>query len=342
MSLENPPALWLLVALPCTLLGLGLWGWFVRRDIAGVLSLSERFAARRHVQKYVLATAISVLLTGAIASPRLSTFSPAGASRAGQVALLVDVSASMAARAEPEGPSRLERAQALLARLVDRMAEAKDVRIGLFAFTSIARSHVPFVGREDYPYLQESIKRVLSVNSVPGQGTSLGRPILQTLDKFSDDGKAKLILVFSDGEPFIGLRRGMHDLEHGWIEDAIAKAREKNIRIVTVGIGEPEGAKIPIYDEAGHFTQQYATLEGGDLVSYLDAALLNDIASRGGGKYFSEQEPDGLAAYVEQNLSLEAPTGTVEQVENYHYVGYWLLVLALPLWLVLAKRHLLG
>lgn len=341
MTFENPGALWLLLILPCLLLGLGLWGWFVRKDIAGTFRLNLRRLKRSHLEKYALTGSLILLLVGAVASPRVPHFSAGTAGRVGEVALLVDVSASMAARKDVDSPSRLERVKPILYGIIDRMAELKDVSISLHGFTSIARSHTPFVGEGDYPYLRESISRVLNVYSVPGLGTSLGRPIRQVLDKFSDDGNAKLIILLSDGEPFIGLTRGMHELEATWIEEAVGKAKEKSVRVIAVGVGEPEGAKIPIADEAGRFTHEYAALQGADYVSYLDEALLADIASRTGGKYFYEKDREALISFIEDNLSPAGPAGATKQVEGYQYLGHWLLLGSLPIWLALARRHFL-
>jgi uncharacterized protein YegL len=340
MSFEYPGALWLLLILPCLLLVLGLWGWLVRRDIAGTFQLDLHCLTRRHLEKYVLIVVLVVLLVGAVASPRLSHFSVAKARRSGEIVLLVDVSPSMAAKPDLETPTRLERVQAILYELIDQMAELRDVRLSLHAFTSIARSHVPFVGEEDYAYLRESIGKVLAISSIPGQGTSLGRPIQQVLDKFSENGNAKLIVLFSDGEPFIGLTRGMYDLEREWIEQAVDKALQKDVQVITVGVGEPGGAKIPISDSEGNFTQEYAKLRGADYVTYLDEGLLADIAARTGGRYFYESDRRALATFIEQSLS-PGGGGAVEQVEDYRYVGHWLLLAALPVWLLLARRHLL-
>ncbi len=340
MSFEYPAALWLLLILPCLLTPLGVWGWLVRSDIAGTLQLDLRHLAVRHLEKYLLASVLVVLLVGAVASPRLPHFSVARARRSGEVVLLVDVSPSMAAKKDLATPTRLERAQAILYELTDQMAELRDVRVSLHAFTSIARSHVPFVGEEDYAYLRESIGKVLAISSIPGQGTSLGRPILQVLDKFSEDGDARLIILLSDGEPFIGLTRGMCDLEREWIEQAVVEAQARDVRVIAIGVGETAGARIPISDSAGRFTDEYATLQGADYVTYLDEGLLADIASRTGGRYFYEEDRRGLATFIEQSLSL-ARSGAAEQVEDHRNVGHWLLLGALPIWLALARRHLL-
>src|SRR5665648_534465 len=113
-----------------------------------------------------------------------------------------------------------------------------EVKISLHGFTSIARSLTPFVGQEDYAYLRESIREVLGIYSTPGQGTSLGRSILNVIEKFSKNEEEKLIVLFSDGEIFIGEAPGINEVERGWIDEAVRQANQNGIQIVTVGIGE--------------------------------------------------------------------------------------------------------
>lgn len=342
MTFEDPRPFWALVVLPFLLPGLGLWGWVTKKEIATVFCLSLRRLRRGQVVKYALAAILMVLLVCAWALPRVSFLSARTIRKTGEIALLVDVSASMGAQASLDSLSRIERSKPVLYQVIDRMAELGEVRISLHGFTSIARSHVPFVGEEDYPYLKESIKRVLDIQSTPGTGTSLGRPILNVVDKFSDSAGAKLIVLLSDGESFLGLTPGVHEVERGWMDEAIQKAGEKDIKVITVGIGEPEGARIPLYDRNGTFIGEYHKLQGIDYVTYLEEDGLQEIASRTGGRYFSEQELQELIPYLGDNLAPASATEAPEETLDYRYVAHWFLLAALPVWVVLARRHLLN
>lgn len=342
MIFENPGAFWLFAVLPLPLLGLGLWGWAAKREIVGTFHLDVRRQKRSQMLKYSLAGCLMALLVVALAVPKLATFSVAGAKRTGEIALLVDDSASMAARPDPDSPSRLERAKPILYDLLDRMKELGDVRISLHGFTSIARSHVPFVGEDDYPYLRESIRQVLDIQSTPGSGTSLGRPILNVADKFSEDAEAKLLILLGDGETFLGLTRGVHEIERGWIEEAIEKARQEGIKVITVGIGEREGAKVPVYNTKGTFTGDYAKLQGAEYITYLEEEGLQEIASQTGGKYFYEKELDEFIEYIEENLVLVTTGEIGEEVITYRSIAHWFVLGSLPLWVVFARRYLLS
>lgn len=341
MIFENPSALWLLLALPPLLFGLGLWGWKAKKEIAVMFSLGLRRLRRKQVEKYIIAGVLMALLIVALALPRVAFTASATPKKSGEIALLVDVSASMAAQKDLDTPSRLERVKPILYEIIDSMEELGDVKISLHGFGDIARSLVPFVGKEDYPYLKGSIKKLLDINSTPGEGTSLGQPILNVAGKFSPDEKVKIIILFSDGEAFIGWTRGIHETERGWIEEALKKAREEGIKVITVGVGELEGAKIPLYDEYGEFTGDYDKLRGVDYISYLEEEGLKEIASRTEGDYFFEKNREGLIEFIEENLTLATTEGIPEEVKGYRYIAHWFLLGALPIWVIFARNYLL-
>ncbi len=341
MIFENPDVLWLLLILPFFLFGLGLLGWMAKKEIAEMFQLNLRRLKRSQVEKYIIAGVLMALLIAALALPKLPFSSLGAPKRTGEITLLVDDSASMAAKKDLHSPNRLERAKSILYEVIDSMEELGEVKISLHGFTSIARSHVPFVGNEDYPYLRESIKKVLDVNSTPGQGSSLGRPILNVQGKFSQEEKVKLIILFSDGETFIGITRGIHQIERDFIEEAIKKAREEGIKVITVGIGEREGARIPFYDTKGVFTGEYAKLQGVDYISYLEEEGLKEIASRTGGEYFFEENGEGLIEFIEENLVSATTEGVIEEVKEYRSIAHWFLLGCLPIWVVFARRYLL-
>jgi hypothetical protein len=259
----------------------------------------------------------------------------------------VDVSGSMAAQRNAITPNRLDRAKTILYRIVDNVEELGQVKISLYGMTNIARSHVPFVNKEDYPYLRESIDKVLNVNSTPGLGTSFGQPIINITNKFSINEQTKLIIILSDGEPFFGAARGITDYEKGLIDQAVKKTSELGIRVISIGIGEPEGAKIPILNAGGEFTGEYNQLpdyennEPVDFVSYLDENNLKDIADRMGGEYFFENDIDDLLVFINENISTTSVGAVSKEVKMYRSVAPWFILGSLPFWIIVARRYLL-
>jgi hypothetical protein len=248
----------------------------------------------------------------------------------------------MAAQKDLLSPNRLDQTKTILYEIVDSLEELGQPKVSLHGFTNIARSHVPFVGEEDYGYLRESIKKVLAINSTPGQGTVLGQPILDVVGKFSQNKTVKLIVLFSDGEPFVGNTRIFRDVEKTLMDQAIQKANETGITIITVGVGEIEGAKIPVFNDKGEFTGGYDKLGGADFVTYLVEDQLKEIAARTGGRYFGPNDRSGLIPYLKDRLAAAVSLSSAKEVKVYHSIAPWFILAALPLWIVFARLHLLG
>jgi Ca-activated chloride channel homolog len=336
---ENPKVFFLFVPLSFFLVASGILGWSGKKEIAEIFQLNLRPLKKTQIQKYLTAGILLSLLVGALALPKLPFFAVGSAQKKGHIALLVDVSGSMAARQDPGSPDRLGRVKPILYEIVNGMEDLGEVKISLHGFTSIARSQVPFVGKEDYTYLKESIKRVLAVNSTPGSGTSLGHAVSNVVEKFPQEDKVKLIILFSDGEAFIGWTRGIHETERAWIDEALMKARKEGVKVITVGVGEREGAKIPLYDTNKKFTGEHGKLREVDYVSYLEEEGLKEIADRTGGRYFFENNREGLATFIKENLGPANADGAAKKVKGYRSIAHWFLLVCFPLWLVLVRYY---
>ncbi len=346
MIFDNAGALGLLVILPPLLFGLGLWGWRAKQEVAVTFPLVLWRLRRKQVEKFILAGVLMALLVVALALPKVATSVVAAPEKTGEVVLLVDVSDSMAAKKHVSSPNRLERIRPMLYEIIDSLELLGQVKISLHGFTNTARSHVPFVGIEDYPYLRESIGAVLDINSTPGEGSSLGQPILDVAGKFSEGEPNKLLILFGDGEPFAGLTRGMTDYEGLLIDKAVETAGKQGIRVITVGVGEREGAKIPVFSSEGQFTGEYAKLLNvdrttyRDYISYLEEDGLKKIAAGTNGRYFSEEDRGELINYIGENLGPAAEEAAAKEVKVYRSIAHWFVLAALPVWIVLVRRHL--
>jgi Ca-activated chloride channel family protein len=341
MNLEHRDALWLIPVSLIFLLGLGVWGWRAKRKLARLFRVDLDRLKKKQVAKLVAAGIVMALLAAALASPRLPFSVAPAPNKTGEVALLVDVSKSMAARRDPSAPSILDRTKPLLREIVDHMQELGGVKMGLYGFTNMARSHVPFVGRQDYPYLKATIDKVLDINSTPGSGSGFGRPILDVASKFSKEAKIKLIVLFSDGEAFVGVSRGVQDTERGLFEQAMTRARLDGIKVITVGVGEPKGAKIPLYRTDGAFTGEYARLHDADLYFYLRTERLKEIASRTGGRYYDENDRQALIGFIKENLDSAPYEEIAGKTTEYRSIAGWFILACLPIWAILARRFLM-
>lgn len=334
MIFENPGALLLLLLLAFFLSGSALLGWRARKETAEIFQLNLKIQKKSQVEKYLIAGVLMSLLIGALASPRLPFSFIRDPIRSAEIALVVDISLSMAAKKDLVSPHRLERIKPILHEIIDSMEKMKGVKISLHGFSNISRSLVPPVGIEDYSYLRESIDKVLGIYSVPGSGTGFVRTIVNVIEKFSSEEEGvKLIILFSDGENSMVV-------ESRFIE-AINKAIEENIRIITVGVGEIEGAKVPLYTPEGTFTGEYAKdWRGFQHLSYLQEEVLIEIATQTGGRYFYEEKRAELIRYLE-NTIIEGSGEVPEEFKDYRSVAHWFILGALALWVFFSRRYLL-
>jgi Ca-activated chloride channel family protein len=94
--------------------------------------------------------------------------------------------------------------------------------------------------------------------------------------------KDRVVVLLSDGE----------DLGGG-VQEAAAALKEAGIQVLAVGIGSESGEPIPRYDRKGQFLDYVKDRAGNTVITRLDRAGLEALASQTGGAYFSQ--PRGVA-----------------------------------------------
>ena len=339
MIFKNPGALWLLLALLPLLTVLAVWAWRAKKESVKLFRLDMKRLRNRHIEKYLLSGLLLSTFIIAFAFPEIAVTGLAADERAGEIVLCVDVSTSMAAREDADSASRLDRVKDMLYKIVDRMEELGQVKISLCGFTNMGCSLVPLVGTEDYSYLRKSIDKVLDILSVPGDGTDIGQSVQDVLKSYSEAGEAKLMVVFSDGEYYSTIygSGGSEKIRNTAL--AIQQALSNGIKIISVGVGETNGSKIPLYDDDGNFIGKYSQKAGSDFITYLNETALQEYSTRSEGEYFTENEIRDLINYIENNLSVKR---SEQNVKTHQPVAYLFLIASLPVWIIFVKRHILN
>ncbi len=187
--------------------------------------------------------------------------------RAGvDIIIALDVSASM--KAEDIKPNRLESAKQEISRMLDRL---QNDRIGLVIFAGDSYMQLPLT--TDYPAARLILSSI-DVDAVPVPGTAIGSAIRLAMKSFvAGEKKHKVIVLITDGEN--------HE------DDAIAAAKDahdEGVIIHAIGMGLPDGAPIPVYQDdrlAGYKKDE----NGATVITKLDEQALTQIASAGGGKF---------------------------------------------------------
>lgn len=260
--------------------GLSVFSYFRRKrslraigDPGMVMQLIPDFSQfRKNLKSVLLVLALLSLILG-IAGPQFGSRLTEVKHEGIEIMVALDVSNSM--RAEDIPPNRLERAKQELSKLMDKLGSD---RIGLIVFAGDAYSQIPITS--DYLSAKMFLSGI-NTGMVSRQGTDIGAAIELALKSFSPVTKAgKALIIISDGEN-----------HEGNVEAAVKKAREKGVRIFTIGMGLPQGARIPERSDAG--AQDFLRdREGNFVVTRLDEKMLAELADAGKGRYYRATAQD--------------------------------------------------
>jgi len=316
---------WALFAF-CGLLVL-LVGWYglrLRRRERGRL-VTERLARRflpgfsegRARVRLALSAAATALLGLAAAGPVRGWTVREVQRRGIDLVVCVDTSRSMLVR--DLRPSRLARARREVAGLLERM---RGDRVALIAFAGTPREVAPLT--HDRTTLGKLLDTLTPDENEQG-GTDLGAALTRALSLFDGrTGAHEAIVLLTDGE----------DLEGHGLEVA-RQAAERGIRLFVVGMGTPEGGKIPVVRPDGG-EGFLVDREGVEVVSALDGSTLTELARASGGEYLAAtQAVTPLEELYDKRIStLEGRelSGGEEWVPHDRY--QWALVLAVMCMLV--------
>ena len=276
MAFHNPDAFWLLTAIPVLLILAGLLvlkkrkdrNFFATPELYETLTRSlHRTRKRVRAVLYFLGLFFLVI---ACTEPRWGTKTEIIRSRGSDVVIALDTSFSMLA--EDVKPNRIKQARYEIRRLIDSL---QGDRVALVAFAG--RSFVQCPLTTDYA-AAKTLLEYIDIGIISEPGTDIGEVIsgsLSLLERGSEGtGESQVIILFTDGE----------DLS-GNVRDGIKKAKNRGVRIFTVGIGTPGGELIPIRDENGRVESYKKDREGNIVKTSLDESTLEKIASETQGSY---------------------------------------------------------
>jgi len=229
--------------------------------------LAPPAATTRAYWQAALATAAATLMIIAAARPQWGVTEEKVIQSGRDVVIALDVSLSMLAN--DVHPSRLQRAKA---DLLDLVKELRGDRAALLAFRHKAVVLCPLT--TDYAFLRQAIEGV-EAGSAPRGETDVGEGLRQALAVFDTETPShKAIVLISDGEDLAGRAA-----------EAAAAAAERRIPVFAVGLGSPQGARIPELDDRS----RYLEVDGKPVISKLNNETLHAIARKTGGAYIPIQ-----------------------------------------------------
>jgi len=258
-----------------------------------------------------------VFIIVSLAGPKIGTEVREVKRRGVDMLIALDLSASM--NAEDVRPSRLEKAKFEIRRLIDRL---KGDRVGLVVFTGEAYLQSPMT--LDYSALLLFLE-IVDTDQMPSSATDFKAAMetslaaFQSLEETTTEA-AKVLLIISDGE------------DHGQsYDDAMENLINSNISIYSLGVGTQEGTTIPMYEEeSGQLIGYKRDREGRVVTTSLQSNVLREIASTGGGNYYSiERGNDGIDAFLARVDELEKGEFSSQEYADFKNQYQWLAAIAL-------------
>jgi Ca-activated chloride channel family protein len=299
-TFEDPQFFWLLVLLPIA----AAWYFWKQDKQQASLKMSsiQGFKKNRSILPYLrhglfaLRLLALALLIVAMARPRTTDISTKTTSTKGiDIVLAIDVSASMLAR--DLKPNRLEALKEVASEFIK--GRPTD-RIGLVQYAGESFTKTPITS--DKAVVLSSLKDI-DYSPVLVNGTAIGMGLATSVNRIKDSkALSKVIILLTDGVN-----------NAGFIDPKIASelAVEYGIKVYTIGVGSNGMALSPVgILPNGNF--QY-----GNQKVEIDEALLKEIASTTGGKYFRATNNKKLQDIYKEIDSLEKT-----EVEEFKYYNY--------------------
>ena len=277
------------------------------------------YSRSRRIWHIFLRLAGLSMLIIALAQPQVGTRLEEISREGVDILIAVDVSQSMSA--QDITPSRLAKARHATRSFIARL---RGDRIGLIPFAGQPYSLFPLT--LDYSAAAMFVE-VLDVGFIPLPGTELAPVIERAVEMFEENSEtSRVLVVLTDGEDF---GEGM--------DEALRDARQAGITIYTIGIGTPQGAPIPVYNEDGDRTGYRQDKGGNTILTRLNEAVLSRLAQETGGRYYlvTPDEAELIEIYREI-YQLEQSELTSQMYTQYEERFQWFLIAGLAiLWLEL-------
>lgn len=233
-----------------------------------------------------------------------------------QAVIALDVSNSMLA--QDFKPNRLESAKIMINML---LSQTSQQRLGLVAFTSKAYLQCPIT--TDTVALK-NLTSSFSTQSVPYQGTSISAALELASQMLAPYSGKKAVILLSDGEDHFP-----QDIQH-----AVSVARDNEINIIAVGIGNPEGELIPIQTPQGK--EYKKDKQGNPVLTKLNEKVLKDLAQQTGGVYIRYNGEQKTAASIIDQLDQLDKT-TDQTTKLFKYKNRYQIALAVSLIFLIAS-----
>ena len=321
-ELENPKYFYLLALIPI-LVVLFLFNLVWKRkkqaqfsDLELFKKLSPEKSTFKPVLKIVVLSLAFAGLVIALVNPKMGTKMETVKRQGIDIVFAVDISKSMLA--EDIAPNRLEKTKQLVSQIINELG---NDRVGIVGYAGSAYPVLPMT--TDYGIAKMYLQS-MNTDMVSSQGTAINDALKLSVDYFDIKETSKLIILVSDGE------------DHGvGADEAIAMAKDKNVRIFSIGMGTEKGAMIPIKDNRGNIISYKKDQNGDNVITKMYPETLKSISDKTKAKYINGSNTKEVVEAVKSQLDkIEKKEFESQQIADFESQYQWFLGLGFLLLLV--------
>ncbi|SFJ46043.1 VWA domain-containing protein [Myroides guanonis] len=301
----------IVVLLALLLVGYLLWQKRVQKQFASAKAL-DVLAPNRSKNKPIIKACIYLfalaLITIALVNPKIGTRIETVKRQGIDIVFILDVSKSMLA--EDMAPNRLAKTKQLVTQIINNLGSD---RIGIVGYAATAFPMLPIT--TDY-YAAKMYLQSMNTDMVSSQGTDFEDAIRVASNYFDNPQTSKLMILISDGE------------DHGEdMSNAVSIAKEKGIKIISIGVGTEKGGPIPIKSPKG--LEYKKDWDGNTVITKMNPETLNYIATETGGKYYYGENTQEVVTWIKNDLEqIEKTDFESQQIAEFQSQFQWFLILA--------------
>lgn len=316
MVLEYSYYFYALAAIPMVLLLFFVHFFWQRKQqrkfaTAGLMpQLAPNYSVFKTALKLVFMLLAITMLILALVNPKIGSKMETVKREGIDIVFAIDVSRSMLA--EDIAPNRLEKSKQLVSQIINQLGSD---RIGIIAYAGSAFPVLPIT--TDYGVAKMFLQS-MNTEMLSSQGTALDDAIHLSLDYFDENTTTnKLLIMLSDGE----------DHSEG-LNDALTAANDAQLKILTIGVGSPNGGPIPI--RRNGVVERFLRDKNDEVVvTKLDEETLKIIADQTQGGYVFGGNTKEVLDYVKKVLdNIEKTEFETTQMADYKSQFQWFLALA--------------
>lgn len=224
------------------------------------------------------------------------------------IVFTLDVSKSMLA--QDMAPDRLTKMKQLVSQIINKLGPD---RVGIVGYAGSAFPMLPIT--TDH-YAAKMYLQTMNTDMVSSQGTAFEDAIYVASNYYDNPNTSKVMILISDGE------------DHGEsMEQAISIAKEKGIKIITIGVGTEKGGPIPIKSRNG--VEYLRDWDNEIVITKLNPITLEEIANQTKGQYYNGANTKEVVDLIQVELDkIEKSDFESQQIAEFQSQYQWFLALA--------------